>query len=268
MPVLPLIPPNLLGMMRNDLGFKLFDAALEGARTLMTFWCGKVDHTRKRDGSPVSEADHAADAAVRRSLASMGVDAALVSEEGEDLPGGDADTFLLLDPLDGTRDFLQRAPEFCVCLAAIHKGHAVAGAIVAPALGRAWYAGETCFGITLDHDMNPVGAAEPLHVLDRPAITAPRALVSRHNGDARSEAALKLCGVSSMMPASSAIKFGMLAEGQADIHVRHGATMAWDIAAGDAILTAAGGLVRSTDGRKLRYDGKRESGQPSGPAGR
>ena len=254
MPVTPLFQTQLLGMVRNDLGFKLFEAALEGARTLMSFWCGQVTSTMKADGSPVSDADHAADAAVRQSLKRLGVDASLVSEEGVTGHAADTETFLLLDPLDGTRDFLEHGPEFCVCLAAIHRGRAVAGAIVAPALKRAWFAGETCFAVTLDGALEPEGAPRVLHIADRPRAEAPQALISRRNGDARSEAALRLCGVSSMKPASSAIKFGLLAEGFADIHVRHGQTMAWDIAAGDAILTAAGGLVRNVDGAPLSYD--------------
>jgi len=263
-PAMPPFPSHLLGLMRNDLGFKLFEAALDGARALMTFWCGEVGSTLKDDGSPVSEADHAADIAVRRSLVRLGLDAELVSEESLALPSVNPDTFLLLDPLDGTSDFLDRGPEFCVCLAAIHHGQAVAGAIVAPALRRGWFAGEASFGVTRGEELSPVGEAVRLHMTDRPQPSHPLALVSRRHGDARSVAALEQCGVSGMRPASSAIKFGMLAEGQADIHVRHGQTMAWDIAAGDAILTAAGGLVRSVDGEPLRYDmGERGFRNPS-----
>ncbi|MGL4440798.1 MAG: 3'(2'),5'-bisphosphate nucleotidase CysQ family protein [Bosea sp. (in: a-proteobacteria)] len=242
-------------MMQNELGFKLFDAALEGARTLMSFWCGVTIASTKADGSLVSEADHAADRSVRKSLAKLGIGTALVSEESVGAADMGHETFLLLDPLDGTNDFLEHGEEFCVCLAAIHQGRAVAGAIVAPAIRRAWFAGETSFAVALGDNLEPVGKPEHIHISDRVRHTHPNALVSRRNGDPRSVAALERCGVASMVPASSAIKFGMLAEGRADIHIRHGQTMAWDIAAGDAILTAAGGHVRSISGMPLSYSG-------------
>jgi 3'(2'), 5'-bisphosphate nucleotidase len=255
MPVVPQYPLHLLGMMRNDLGFRLFDAALEGARTLMSFWCGAATISTKADGSLVSEADHAADLSVRKSLASLGISTALVSEESVCSGDMSHETFLLLDPLDGTHDFLEHGEEFCVCLAAIHQGRAMAGAIVAPAIRRAWFAGETSFAVALDDNLVPIGLPEHIHVSDRVRPRQPNALVSRRNGDPRSVAALERCGVSSMVPASSAIKFGLLAEGSADIHIRHGQTMAWDIAAGDAILTGAGGHVRSIGGMPLVYSG-------------
>lgn len=255
MPVIPQYPSHLLGLMRNDLGFKLFDAALAGAQTLMSFWCGVNASMMKADGSLVSQADHAADQTVRNALAKLGIETALVSEETVSAADLNHETFLLLDPLDGTSDFLEHGSEFCVCLAAIHHGRAIAGAIVAPALRRGWLSGEMSFAVHFDEKLVPIGKPERIHVSDRAEPAQPHALVSRRNGDPRSIAALERCGVASMIPASSAIKFGLLAEGAADIHVRHGRTMAWDIAAGDAILTAAGGMVRSIDGAPLSYAG-------------
>lgn len=254
MPSTPNDPDGLLSMERDALSLKLLAAAMDGARTLMSFWCGALTSTLKLDGSPVSDADHAADAAVRLSLGAMDMGRALVSEESDSRPDAACETFLLLDPLDGTKDFLERAPEFCVCLAAIHQGEAIAGAIVAPALGRAWYAGDACYAIDIDSSGEKVGSPCPLHVEGR-AEHALQGLVSRRNGDSRSIQALQACGVAGLVAASSAVKFGMLAEGRADIHVRHGATMGWDIAAGDAILSAAGGLVRTATGDRMRYDG-------------
>ncbi len=265
MPVMPLMPASYpascpaicLGLLRDQLALKLLEASLAGARELMLFWCGVTATSRKHDGSVVSEADHAADAAVRTALGRIGLDAVLVSEESAHHSAEGRDTFLLLDPLDGTHDFLEHGPEFCVCLAAIHHGRAVAGAIVAPALKRAWFAGEHCFAVSLDNALIVEGQAEALHVESRPRAADNKAIISRRNGDPRTDAALKDCGVSSMMMVSSAIKFGMLAEGRADILVRHGRTMAWDIAAGDAVLSAAGGTVCGFDGEPLLYDGSR-----------
>jgi 3'(2'), 5'-bisphosphate nucleotidase len=255
---MPIRPPQSLkpfDLSRDELAQRLFQAARSGAQALMRHWGGDVRSTLKADGSPVSEADHAADAAVREALARLGLDAPLVSEESDEAPGADCESFLMLDPLDGTKDFLAHTEEFCVCLAAIHRGRAIAGAIVAPAMRRAWFAGETCHGADLDHEAAPIGAPRLLSARAPEPGASLRALVSRRHGDPRSLAALAACGVGATTCTSSAIKFGLLAEGQADIHVRHGRTMAWDIAAGDAILSAAGGLVRAVDGAPLRYDG-------------
>ena len=203
---MPLMPTSYLGLLRDQLAMKLLEASLAGARELMLFWCGVTASSRKEDGSVVSEADHAADAAVRGALCRIGLDAILVSEESAHHSAEGHDTFLLLDPLDGTHDFLEHGPEFCVCLAAIHRGKAVAGAIVAPALKRAWFAGEHCFAVSLDKGLIVEGEAEALHVEDRPRASANKAIISRRNGDPRTDAALKDCGVSSMMMVSSAIK--------------------------------------------------------------
>jgi 3'(2'), 5'-bisphosphate nucleotidase len=251
-------PPHSVlpfGLSRDELAGRLFDAALAGARALMRHWRGDVGSAIKADGSPVSEADHAADAAVREALARLRLDAPLVSEESDEAPGPDCASFLMLDPLDGTKDFLAHAEEFCVCLAAIHQGRAIAGAIVAPALQRAWFAGDVCHGVDLDDEVTAIGPPRLLTAHAPEPGASLRALVSRRHGDPRSLAALAACGVGATTGTSSAIKFGLLAEGKADIHVRHGRTMAWDIAAGDAILSAAGGLVRGVDGAPLRYDG-------------
>jgi 3'(2'), 5'-bisphosphate nucleotidase len=242
-----------LGAVRDDVARRLFDAALSGARALMGYWKCAVGVSSKADGSLVSAADHAADKAVREALHGSGVMAPLVSEEsGTETRVGD-DLFLLLDPLDGTGEFLDHGDQFCVCLAAIYRGRPVAGAIIAPALRRGWLGGATAQAVTLDAGLTAV-AVEPLNAQLRPVSSAVVGLVSRRHGDQRSEDAVRRSGVSATLTASSAIKFGMLAEGRADVHVRHGRTMAWDIAAGDVILGAAGGKVMSMTGRDLIYN--------------
>jgi 3'(2'), 5'-bisphosphate nucleotidase len=249
---LPLRPATAPDLSPDELGVRLFEAALAGARALMLFWKGPVRASRKRDGSLVSEADHASDAAVRAALRIAGVEAPLVSEEGSPLAGDGSGTYLLLDPLDGTADFLDQAPEFCVCLACIRDHRPIAGAIVAPALRRAWHAGKVCHALTLDEGL-AVSRSRKVTARATPTQKPLRGLISRRHGDERSLATTTACGVSATITASSAIKFGLLAEGEADLHVRHGATMGWDIAAGDVILAAAGGAVCGLDGAPLRY---------------
>jgi 3'(2'), 5'-bisphosphate nucleotidase len=246
------------GFNADEIARSLFDASIAGARALTGMWKAAIRTDRKADGSLVSQADHAADAAVRNALADAPALAhlPLVSEESAAFtdPG---DVFLLLDPLDGTAEFLDQGVEFCVCLALIAAGRPVAGAIVAPALGRGWYAGDVAFAVPLRRDAAVLGPAQAVLPGAMPLPQRPTALVSRRHGDARSAEALKISGFGRLLLASSALKFGLLAEAQAHVHVRCGPTMSWDIAAGDAILSAAGGLVSDLDGNPLRYDGFR-----------
>lgn len=238
---------------RDRLAGQLFEAALAGGRALMPLWRSAVRIARKGDGSLVSEADHAADEAVRQAIAAAGLAWPLVSEETVQPSVSAPERFLLLDPLDGTSDFLDHGAEFCVCLAAIERGRPVAGAIVAPALGEAWHGGESAFAIALTENLEP--GAPRIICGGGPGEEQLTGLVSRRHGDARSDADLERCGARRRIGLSSAVKYGRLAEGRADIHIRHGRTMGWDIAAGDAILAAAGGAIRGMDGRPLDYSG-------------
>jgi len=160
--------------------------------------------------------------------------------------------FILLDPLDGTREFLADGDSFCVCLAVIVDGRPVAGALAAPMLRRLWYGGERAFERALDAGAAPAGPARPIRVRAL-ADAAPIALVSRFHGDATSDRIVASFRPAEQRPVSSAVKFGLIAAGEADLHVRGGPTMEWDIAAGEAILTAAGGALRLLDGGAPRY---------------
>ncbi len=119
-------------------------------------------------------------------------------------------------------------------------------------MGRGWHGGATAYMVPITE----TGAGDPTPLAARAGARSDAVvgLVSRRHGDARSEEAIRAAGVSATRAASSAIKFGLLAEGGADLHVRHGRTMTWDIAAGDAILSAAGGQVLDFEGRPLRYN--------------
>lgn len=254
------VPAPLSG--RDGLARALTEAALAGARALMPLWRAAIAVETKKDGSLVSAADHAADAAVREALAGQGLAWPLVSEEAATPRGDLPDRFLLLDPLDGTSEFLDHGAEFCVCLAAVENGRATAGAIVAPALRRGWFGGRSAFALRYDWDLAET-ACTALSRKGQGGREGLTGLVSRRHGDARSDADLAGCQVSNSMTLSSAIKYGYLAEKQADIHIRHGRTMAWDIAAGDAILSAAGGAIRTFDGAKLDYGrGEGDFGNP------
>lgn len=210
----------------------------------------------KPDGSPVCSADMAADHCAKAALARLLPDFPVVSEESVEA-GQEAPVFILLDPLDGTREFLAAGGSYCVAIAIIREGRPIAGAIAAPELGRLWYAGEDAFTQRIAPDGMPLGEPERIGVRVPPE-SGLVTLVSRFHGDELSDGVLRSMPGHEPMPMSSAVKFGIIAAGEADLHVRGGATMEWDIAAGDAILTAAGGVVRQLDGALPRY------GRPGG----
>lgn len=205
----------------------------------------------KADGSPVCSADLEADKAAKAALARLLPGIPVVSEESVAAvaPGR---VFVLLDPLDGTREFLAGGDSYCVAIAVVRDGRPIAGAIAAPASGRLWFGGEHAFAQALAADGR--GEGEPRRIAVRPVPEGgPVTLVSRFHGDGRSEDIVHSMCASARLPMSSAVKFGLIASGEADLHVRVGQTMEWDIAAGDAILAAAGGIVLTLDGTVPEY---------------
>lgn len=235
----------------DALALRLAEAACAAGAVLLAQHRG--DGVRmKDDGTPVCAADVAADRAAKLALARLLPGLPVVSEEtvAEGVPDG---PFILLDPLDGTREFLAGGDSYCVAIACIDRdGRPLAGAIVAPASGRAWYAGRQAWARAVGPAGDWVSAPVPATVRGLPA-QGPVALVSRFHGDARSDAIVDTFAPAERLGMSSAVKFGLIAEGSADINVRCGPTMAWDVAAGDAIVTAAGGALLSLDGSEIDY---------------
>lgn len=187
----------------------------------------------------------------RRRLRRCCPDFPVISEESVDAVAP-APVFILLDPLDGTREFLADGESYCVAIAIIRDGRPLAGAIAAPQLGRVWFAGDNAFTQALAPDGAPAAPAERVRVRPLPE-TGPVTLVSRFHGDATSDRVAVAMRSSRTVPASSAVKFALIAAGEADLHIRVGQTMEWDVAAGDAILTAAGGVVLTLDGALPAY---------------
>jgi 3'(2'), 5'-bisphosphate nucleotidase len=235
---------------RDGLARALGEAARRTAAVLLAKRAAR-DVKLKADGSPVCSADLAADSAAKQALAELLPGFPVISEEsvGEVAP---ADIFILLDPLDGTREFLASGDSYCVAIAVIRDGRPLAGAIAAPALGRLWYGGERSFAQPLDAEAAPLGTPRQVHVRTEP-VEGPLMLVSRFHGDTVSAGVAAAVAKGDGAPVSSAVKFGLIAAGEADLHVRGGATMEWDIAAGDAILAAAGGMILTLDGETPSY---------------
>jgi 3'(2'), 5'-bisphosphate nucleotidase len=206
----------------------------------------------KADASPVTEADVQAEALITAGLQRLAPDIPLVAEEAVAAAGCTPDCgarFWLVDPLDGTREFVSRNGEFTVNIALIEQGEPVLGVVGIPVQGRI-YAGARGQGAWVEDDAQGRRAIA-CRTVPADGVTV---VASRSHGD---ELALQqfLAGrqVAGVVHAGSSLKLCRIAEGQADLYPRHSRTMEWDIAAGHAVLSAAGGAVLDLDGLPLRY---------------
>jgi 3'(2'), 5'-bisphosphate nucleotidase len=209
----------------------------------------------KADGSPVTEADLAADRIICEGLAALVPDIPAISEERVDLAKPPYDgSFFLIDPLDGTKEFVAGRDEFTVNLALVCNGTPLLGIIGAPALGLIWrgLVGRGSERLTIGDGGSIL--VEPIRTRPIPPPGAPWLVaVSRSHGDTRTEAFIDARPGAVRQKLGSAVKFGRIAEGAADIYPRFAPTCEWDIAAGHAIVTAAGGRVTDTQGGELQF---------------
>jgi 3'(2'), 5'-bisphosphate nucleotidase len=222
----------------------------------------KIDRTRmqicgKADGSPVTEADLAADRIIAEGLARLAPDIPALSEERVMPGGGRCPTaFFLIDPLDGTKEFVAGRNEFTVNLALVVDGTPLLGIIGAPALGLIWrgLVGQGAERLVNGHGGYGSGPAQPIRTRPFPSPGKPWiAAVSRSHGDAATEAFIDARPGAIRERLGSAVKLAKVAEGAVDIYPRLGPTSEWDIAAGHAIVTAAGGKVTDAAGGDLRF---------------
>ncbi len=219
----------------------------------------------KRDGSPVTAADERAEAIIRERLTALATPIPIVAEEAT--AAGQAieiaQRFVLVDPLDGTREFVARNGEFTINVALVERGVPIAGAVYAPALERLWFGGQTAFACPAPVGADLPDAASWRTLRVRPAPESLVALASRSHGDPATEAFLERLPVRERRSAGSSLKFCVIAEGEGDVYPRFAPTMEWDTAAGDAVLRAAGGVVLAVEGGPLVY-GKVAAGLRNG----
>jgi 3'(2'), 5'-bisphosphate nucleotidase len=230
-------------------------AAQAGALILRHYAAG-VEAREKADHSPVTAADEDAEALILARLAEIAPQVPVIAEEqaahGQLAKIGAH--FFLVDPLDGTKEFLGRNGEFTVNIAEISNGLPVRGVVYAPARGRL-FLGETpggAFEIALEKDAPDFARARPIRVR-LPPKSGTVAVASRSHRDAATEDFLARHGVRECISAGSSLKFCLVAAGEADIYPRLGRTMEWDVAAGHAVLRAAGGTVTGIDGAPFLY---------------
>jgi 3'(2'), 5'-bisphosphate nucleotidase len=211
---------------------------------------GALQTRMKADRTPITAADEAADAVIAEGLARLMPGIAVVSEESATRTMPLGATFTLVDPLDGTKEFVAGHPEYTVNIAIVADGTPIAGFIAAPALGLVFrgVVGRGAERLELDH------AAEASAIRCRANPAGPLlATVSRSHRDPDTEAFLDRLAVGGRITCGSALKFCRIAEGAADVYPRLSPTSEWDIAAGHAIVTAAGGLVTAPSGEPLRF---------------
>lgn len=208
----------------------------------------------KEDGSPLTEADLAADREIAAGLQSIAPDIKVLSEETAASIDADTlgDRFFVVDPLDGTREFIAGNDDFTVNIAFVEHGIPVAGVVYAPAHCRIWLGGTTA----RVGDLVPGRRPDPAHLTAMHCIAPPprtlRAVASRSHRDQATDAYLAGLGECETVAVGSAIKLCMVAEGKADVYPRFGPTMVWDTAAGIAVVKAAGGTILGTHGQPLR----------------
>ena len=230
--------------------------ALEaGAAILQVYARAELDVQAKADASPVTEADLAADAIICAGLAAAFPDVPIVTEEQAGSHSLQAGRFLIVDPLDGTKEFIQRRGDFTVNIALVEDGIPVRGVVYAPARGRLFYtrADGTSVEETGPHLPGQPGPCRVLRTAE-PDDSALRVVASKSHRDAQTDAYIGRYKVADLVSAGSSLKFCLVAAAEADLYPRFGPTMEWDTAAGDAILRGAGGQVLGLpESTVLRY---------------
>ncbi|MEL6061261.1 MULTISPECIES: 3'(2'),5'-bisphosphate nucleotidase CysQ family protein [unclassified Methylobacterium] len=250
---------------RERIAAALAEIACAAGEILRRYHRGPCPHALKPDGTPSSAADVEAEDFIVAALAAQFPGIAVVAEERASAARGalavPAGTFFLVDPLDGTRDFLAGTPDYSVNIALVAGERPVAAALAAPGLDRVWWAGTKAVEASVT--AGRPGAGRPVHARAAPAAGLV-ALGSRRHGDAETETCLAALPVTETRHFGSALKFGLIAAGEADLYIRCGPTMEWDTAAGDHIVAAAGGCVVVPGGGPIRY-GQHGSDYRNGP---
>ncbi len=227
-----------------------------GAAIMQIYAAPDFEVKTKSDASPVTEADEAANAIIAAGLRAAFPDVPLITEEEAASHALRAKTFLIVDPLDGTKEFVQRRGDFTVNIAYVENGVPVRGIVYAPAKARLFYTGAD--GASVEemgaHDLETAGPTRKIAVNPAPDNSALMVVASKSHRDAATDAYIAKYAVRDMTSAGSSLKLCLIATGEADLYPRLGRTMEWDTAAGDAVLRGAGGqMLRFDDHSVLAY---------------
>lgn len=235
---------------------RLIETAHRAGKAIMTYYGEAPEVELKADASPVTAADKEAEIIILDALVDIAPDIPIISEEAAsagDIPTVD-ETFFLVDPLDGTKEFINARSDFTVNIALIENGSPVFGIIYAPARDTVY--------LTTSRESSAQGTLRPTQDSNQVALSpiATReppngltAVMSRSHLNAETKEFLDNYEIADSAQAGSSLKFCLLANGTADVYPRLARTMEWDTAAGDAILRTAGGIVLNMEGQPMRY---------------
>ncbi len=247
----------------NLSGEGLASIALRAGALIMDVYKTDFDVVSKDDASPVTEADQKAELLILEALGQMAPDIPVLAEEA--VAAGHipeiADRFFLVDPLDGTKEFINKRGEFTVNIALIEHGRPVMGVVYAPALDRLFVADSISSAWQAiarpGAQVPPDSERRPMKI--RHASGGVTAIASKSHRTPETDAFLENFDIAEFISAGSSLKFCLIAAGEADLYPRMGRTMEWDTGAGQAVVEAAGGRVLQEDGQPLLY-GKTERG--------
>lgn len=232
-------------------------AEAAGRAILEVYAAGSVaaEVTAKSDASPLTLADRRSHEAIVDALTALTPDIPIISEEGEAASGAFPARCWVVDPLDGTKEFIKRTDQFTVNIALVEQGLPTVGVVHAPALGVSWTGGPK------GARRYEGGVGAPIRVESRPELDTLRIVASKDHAGPQVKAMFERLPRAQAVSMGSSLKFCLVAEGKADLYFRDGPTMEWDTAAAHAVLRAAGGDVYTLDGQPLGY-GKPELRNP------
>ena len=243
--------------MDRDVLAELFGQIAVHAGAIILPHRARLDEARRKaDGSPVTDADEASERYILNALHEALPTIPVIAEEehAAGIAHAIGDRFILVDPLDGTREFIRGRAEFAVNIGLIENGVPVAGAIYAPLLSKLWIGGTRAFALTIEPGEPLEAARERQKIATRNAPGgALTVAASRSHPDRATGEFIEALPIAERISAGSSLKFCLVAEGRADLYPRFGPTMEWDVAAGHAIISAAGGTVIDGHGQPFRY---------------
>ncbi|NOX39572.1 MAG: 3'(2'),5'-bisphosphate nucleotidase CysQ [Alphaproteobacteria bacterium] len=234
-----------------------------GAKIMEVYESDDFDIRSKSDNSPVTAADEAADALISAGIRAAFPDMVLVTEEQSDTHQVRGNTFVIVDPLDGTKEFIKRRGDFTVNIAYVENGVPIRGVVYAPARKRLFYTDADGQSVEESgaHSVDKIGPTAPIHVA-KPDNQGLVVVASKSHRDQATDDYINKYALKDSASAGSSLKFCLVATGEADLYPRLGRTMEWDTAAGHAVLSGAGGqVVRFDDHTTLAY-GKPDYANP------
>jgi 3'(2'), 5'-bisphosphate nucleotidase len=227
----------------------VLDAAMAAARVILAVYARPIAAVAKADGSPVTEADRAAEAVILDMLKPTGIPVLGEESVAAGIIPALGTRYFVVDPLDGTKEFIKRNGEFTVNIALVEHGFPVLGVVLAPTSGET-FIGDASGAWFCNTANGPTPERHSLAVISR---TPLRIVASRSHGHAALAALCETLEVEADVSVGSSLKFCLLARGDAQLYPRFTPTSEWDTAAGQAVLEAAGGVVVTLDGQRLGY---------------